>query len=81
MQELYILCRLYIAFNIQGACLWGRGTQIWFGRGCAAQASKPLPIFKGHFGKKGYALLRIFGLSQKIGPMFKDFFVKNGTHV
>ena len=22
-------------------------TQIWFGRGCAAQASKPIPIFKG----------------------------------
>ena len=36
------------------------GTQIWFGWGCAAQVSKPLPIFKGHFGWKRYPLLRIF---------------------
>ena len=26
----------------------GEGTHIWFGRGCAAETSKPLPIFKGH---------------------------------
>ena len=38
----------------------GQGTQIWFGQGCAALASKPLPIFKGHFGRKWYPLLRIF---------------------
>ena len=31
----------------------GGGTQIWFRRGCAAEAAKPLPIFKGHFGGKG----------------------------
>ena len=31
-----------------------------FGRGCAAEASKPVPIFKGHFGGKGYPLLGIF---------------------
>ena len=30
-----------------------------FGRGCAAEASKPVPIFKGHFGGKGYPLLGI----------------------
>ena len=35
-------------------------TQIWFGQGCAARASNPLPIFKGHFGRKWYPLLRIF---------------------
>ena len=29
-------------------------TQIWFRRGCAAEAAKPVPIFKGHFGGKGY---------------------------
>ena len=23
-------------------------------RGCAADAAKPVPIFKGHFGGKGY---------------------------
>ena len=31
----------------------GGGTQMLFGRGCAAEASKPVPIFKGHFGRKG----------------------------
>ena len=30
----------------------GGGTQIWFRRGCAAEAAKPIPIFKGHFGGK-----------------------------
>ena len=34
------------------------GTQIWFGRGCATRASKPLPIFKG----------------QKKVPIFMDIF-------
>ena len=28
----------------------GGGTQIWFGRECAADAAKPLPVFRGHFG-------------------------------
>ena len=36
------------------------GTQIWVGQGCAARASKPIPIFKGDFGQKGYPFLRIF---------------------
>ena len=31
-----------------------------FGRGCAAEAAKPVPIFKGHFGGKGYPLLGVF---------------------
>ena len=40
---------------------WPRGgTQIWVGQGCAARASKPLPIFKGDFCRKGYPFLRIF---------------------
>ena len=34
----------------------GGGTQIWFRRGYAAEAAKPVPIFKGHFGGKGYPL-------------------------
>ena len=39
----------------------GGGTQIWFRRGCAADwAAKPVPIFKGHFGGKGYPLLGVF---------------------
>ena len=29
-------------------------------KGCNARASKPLPIFKGDFGRKGYPFLRIF---------------------
>ena len=33
--------------------LWGGGTQTCFERVCAAQASKPLPIFKDDFGRKG----------------------------
>ena len=36
------------------------GTQIWVGQGCAARASKPLPIYKGDFGRKRYPFLRIF---------------------
>ena len=76
-----------------------RGTQIWFVQGCAAQASKPLPIFKVHFGRKRvpivkdfswkigpffkncailggfrHAKTQKFGLSQKMGPIIKDFF-------
>ena len=35
-------------------------TQIWFGQGCAARASKPIPIFKGDFAQKWYPFLRIF---------------------
>ena len=31
---------------------------VWIG--CAAQISKPLPIFKGHFGRKRYQNLEIF---------------------
>ena len=29
------------------------GGGMLFGRGCEAEASKPVPIFKGHFGRKG----------------------------
>ena len=36
------------------------GTRLWFGRGCAARASKPLPFSKGHFDQKRYPFLRIF---------------------
>ena len=30
----------------------GGGTQIWFGQGCAAQASKPITISRGQFSRK-----------------------------
>ena len=36
------------------------GTRIWVGQGCAAGASKPIPICKGDFGQKGYPFLKIF---------------------
>ena len=40
----------------------GGGGVLRFGSdgGCAAEAAKPVPIFKGHFGEKGYPLLRVF---------------------
>ena len=48
----------------------GGGTQIWFRRGCAAEAAKPVPIFKGHFGGKGYPLLRVW---RKRVPIIRGF--------
>ena len=38
----------------------GGVTQIWFRRGCAAEAAKPVPIFKGHFGGEGYQVIMGF---------------------
>ena len=47
----------------------GGGTQMWFRRGCTAEAAKPVPIFKGHFWRK-----RV--------PIIKGFLVKkNGVFV
>ena len=50
----------------------GGGTQIWFRRGCAAEAAKPVPIFKGHFGGKGYPLLRVFSQENDVFVYFSD---------
>ena len=50
----------------------GGGTQIWFRRGCAAEAAKPVPIFKGHFGGKGYPLLRVFSQENCVCVYFSD---------
>ena len=50
----------------------GGGTQMLFGRGCAAEASKPVPIFKGHFGGKGYPLLVIFSQENDVFVYFSD---------
>ena len=54
----------------------GGGTQIWFRWGCAAEATKPVPIFKGHFGFKikGYPLLGV--LSDENGRKYLVFTVK-----
>ena len=38
----------------------GCSDSVQVGQGCAARASKPLPIFKGHFGRKRYSCFRIF---------------------
>ena len=57
--------------SLGGSCPGGGGgTQMLFGRGCAAEASKPVPIFKGHFGGKGYPLL---GVWRKRVPIIRDF--------
>ena len=42
-----------------------------------------LPIFQKFRDFQGFrqAKTQKFGLSQKSWPMFKDFLVKNGTHV
>ena len=50
--------------------LGGGGTRLWFGRGCAARASKPLPFSKGHFVQKRYPLQGFF---TKYRPIFQNF--------
>ena len=50
----------------------GGGTQMLFGRGCAAEAAKPVPIFKGHFGGKGYPLLGVFIQENYVFVYFSD---------
>ena len=39
---------------------------------CAAEAAKPVPIFKGHFGGKGYPLLRVFSQENCVFVYFSD---------
>ena len=56
----------------------GGGTQIWFRRGCAAEAAKPVPIFKGHFGGKGYPLL---GVWRKRVPIIRGFYSRKWCFV
>ena len=50
----------------------GGGTQIWFRRGCAAEAAKPVPIYKGHFGGKGYPLLGVCIQENDVFVYFSD---------
>ena len=64
-----------IAGGFNGAFWWygpEGGTQIWFRRGCAAEAAKPVPIFKGHFGGKGYPLLLVFSQENGVFVYFSD---------
>ena len=55
----------------------GGVTQIWFRRGCAAEATKPVPIFKGHFGRKGYPVLGGFIQENDVFVYFSDEMGKN----
>ena len=51
------------------------GTQIWIGRGCAADiSSESIPMFKGIFSKKMVPMFRDF--SEKKVPNFE-----NQTHL
>ena len=60
---------LFILIRARGG--GGGGTQMLFGRGCAADAAKSVPIFKGHFGGKGYPLL---GVLRKRVPIIRGFY-------
>ena len=64
----------------------GGGTQMLFGRGCAAEASKPVPIFKGHFGGNGYPLLGgkgypLLGIFSQENDVFVYFSDKMGENI
>ena len=52
----------------------GGGGVLRFGSdgGCAAEAAKPVPIFKGHFGGKGYPLLGVFIQENDVFVYFSD---------
>ena len=49
----------------------GGGTQIWFRRGCAAEAAKPIPIFKVILAEK-VPLLRVFSQENDVFVYFSD---------
>ena len=72
-------CTPIICLTVSDPCLpytypppgGGGGGTMLFGRGCAAEAAKPVPIFKGHFGGKGYPLL---GVWRKRVPIIRGFY-------
>ena len=47
------------------------------GGGGAAEAAKPVPIFKGHFGGKGYPLLGGFIQEKDVFVYFSDIMGEN----
>ena len=49
--------------------VWG-GAQIRFGWGRATENPKPIPIFKGHFGRKGTFLYGFFFKNTLEFPIF-----------
>ena len=44
---------------------------------CAAEAAKPVPIFKGHFGGKGYPLWGVFIQENYVFVYFSNEMGKN----
>ena len=50
----------------------GGGYSHFVPTGCAAEAAKPIPIFKGHFGGKGYPLLGFFSQENYVFVYFSD---------
>ena len=71
--------RNQIVFNGSRGGGGGGGGVLRFGSdgGCAAEAAKPIPIFKGHFGGKGYLLLRVFSQENYVFVYFSDEMGKN----
>ena len=50
----------------------GGGLRFRSDGGCAAEAAKPVPIFKGHFGGKEYPLLCVFFQENDVFVYFSD---------
>ena len=49
------------------------------GDGAPFKPQNPLPIFKGHFGRKRYT--EMFWIFWKMNAIFRDILVESGTHV
>ena len=66
----------YYKWTVYESLLWSwwssLAVDLDFRRGCAAEAAKPVPIFKGHFGGKGYPLLRVFSQENCVFVYFSD---------
>ena len=61
---------LWKSFFMVFGWTYGGVILIWYGWGGAIWASKPLPIFKGHFGRKRYPFLGI--CFEKHRPIFHN---------
>ena len=79
MHMQHALKYMYISKDPGGG---GGDTQIWFGRGCAAQASKPIPIIRGHFSRKNTNFPKISGALRVTPEQIWKFgkFGKNGPN-
>ena len=63
--------------NVKWCLLWpvaipgGGRSRIWFGRGCAADAAKPISVFRGIFGRKYYPVF-FYNKFRDTGPVFRN---------